>query len=84
MNPLFAVRNLMRQLNIASSAHIAYELQLPVDVVDDMLIHWQRRGFIEPLESISSGGCTSGKCGSCSSGGCTPVKQYRWIQQTTH
>lgn len=83
MNPLFAVRDLMKQLNIASSAHIAYELKLPVEIVDDMLTHWQRRGLIEPVQSIG-GGCSSGQCGSCSSGGCTPIKQYRWVNTTTH
>ena len=90
MNPLFAVRDLLRERQIATSGQLASELSLPADVVDDVLAHWQRRGLIESETVETGGGCGIGSrstCGGCN--GCEAAKNvsdqipaisaYRWL-----
>lgn len=90
MNPLFAVRDLLRQRQVATSGQLASELELPHDVVDDVLAHWQRRGMIESETVETGGGCGIGSRSSC--GGCNgcdiarkitedlpAISAYRWL-----
>jgi Mn-dependent DtxR family transcriptional regulator len=60
VNPLFAVRDLLRQHKVATSGQLASELKLSHDVVDDVLAHWQRRGLIESETIETGGGCGIG------------------------
>ncbi len=90
MNPLFAVRDLLRERRVATTGQLATELKLPQEVVDDVLAHWQRRGLIESETVETGGGCGIGSrasCGGCN--GCETVKSftadipsisaYRWL-----
>jgi hypothetical protein len=65
VNPLFAVRERLRDGGAATLSQLAAELHLSPDLVRELLAHWQRRGHVETL-SVGSNGCGSG----CSSGGC--------------
>ena len=91
MNPLFAVRDLLRTRRVATSGQLANELSLNTDIVDDVLAHWQRRGMVES-EPVDTDGCGCGigsraTCGGCN--GCdiaaksapaTPaISAYRWL-----
>lgn len=93
MSLLFAVRDFLRGQGAATASQIAGSLQLPRATVEDALVHWQRRGQIEVLDSEMSGGsCApnkgsqSGGCGggSCGGGGCGTSTTgrgaiiYRW------
>ena len=90
VNPLFAVRDLLRTREVATSSQLASELKLSSEVVDDVLAHWQRRGLIESETVETGGGCGIGSratCGGCN--GCDIAKKitedipaisaYRWL-----
>ena len=90
MNPLFAVRDLLRQRHVATSGQLATELDLSTEVVDDVLAHWQRRGLIESERVETGCGCGIGSratCGGCN--GCDiaaklapsspSISAYRWL-----
>lgn len=80
MNPLFAIRNRLRDRGPASISQLAAELQLPADSVTELLAHWQRRGQVEQL-TASGGACASGcggGCGSCSIPKAPALVAYRW------
>jgi len=78
-NPLFAVRDCLRQRQLASAEEIAACVHVPVAVAHDMLAHWVRRGLIERLDAhgatCSTGACA--RCGACGSGRAAAVL-YRW------
>lgn len=78
-NPLFAVRDCLRQRQLASAEEIAACVHVPVAVAQDMLAHWVRRGLIERLDAqgatCSTGACI--RCGVCGSGH-TATVLYRW------
>lgn len=79
MNPLFAVRDALRTHGMATPSQLAVELALPRAVVDDVIAHWQRRGYAVPaaLDSGACGtGCKGGGCGSCASG--VQGEVFRW------
>ena len=93
MNPLFAVRDLLQKHEVATSGQLASQLDLPGDVVDEALAHWQRRGLVES-ELVETGGCGCGigsrnTCGGCN--GCATaakaapsspaISAYRWLGQ---
>ena len=67
MNPLFAVRDCLRDRQLACAAEIAACVQLPTPVTEDMLAHWVQRGLVERLDAqgalCSSGACQ--RCGLC-------------------
>jgi|GEM_PF-1830339 hypothetical protein len=79
VNPLFAVRDCLRQRQLASAAEVAACVQVPVAVVEDMLAHWVQRGLIERLDAqgaaCGSGSCQ--RCGACGSGH-TAAAVYQW------
>lgn len=79
VNPLFAVRDCLRDRQLASAAEVAACVQVPVVVAQDMLAHWVQRGLIERLDaqgaSCGSGSCQH--CGACGSGH-TAAVLYRW------
>jgi len=79
VNPLFAVRDCLRQRQLASAAEIAACVQVPVAVAQDMLAHWVQRGLIARLDAqgatCSSGACA--QCGACGSGR-TAAVVYQW------
>ena len=90
MNPLFAVRDLLREHKVATSGQLASALDLSQDVVDNALAHWQRRGMIESETVETGGGCGIGSRSSC--GGCNgcdvaqkitedipAIAAYRWL-----
>ncbi|MBU1175257.1 MAG: FeoC-like transcriptional regulator [Alphaproteobacteria bacterium] len=90
MNPLFAVRDLLRQRQIATSGQLATELSLATEIVDDVLAHWQRRGMVESEVVETGRGCGIGSRSSC--GGCNgcdiaakagpsspSISAYRWL-----
>lgn len=87
MNPLFAVRDLLRAQGVATAGQIAGSLDLPEGVVENALSHWRRRGLVQS-ETVSGGvGCGFGSqslCGSCN--GCDlaahahpKIAAYRWL-----
>lgn len=83
MNPLFAVRDCLRDRQLASAAEIAACVQAPLPVVEDMLAHWVQRGLVERLDaqgaSCSSGSCQ--RCGACGAGkSAAAVYQWRGVQ----
>jgi hypothetical protein len=79
VNPLFAVRNCLRDRQLASASEIAACVLAPAAVVEDMLAHWVLRGLVERLDgqgaTCSSGSCQ--RCGACGSGK-SPVAVYQW------
>ncbi|MGC8703097.1 MAG: FeoC-like transcriptional regulator [Thiomonas sp.] len=79
VNPLFAVRDCLRQRQLASAAEIAACVQVPVAVAQDMLAHWVQRGLIARLDAqgatCNTGACA--RCGACGSGH-TATVLYRW------
>jgi hypothetical protein len=90
MNPLFAVREVLRARRVATAGQLASELRLSQDVVDDVLAHWQRRGLVENERIETGGGCGTGSPAAC--GGCTgcdtirkitedlpTISAYRWL-----
>ncbi|MEJ2291778.1 MAG: FeoC-like transcriptional regulator [Deinococcales bacterium] len=80
MNPLFAVRDRLREESLATSWQLASDLQLSPAVVEDVLGHWLRRGQVERIELGPQGGCggrSCARCGLCSSAGLQPAA-YRW------
>ncbi|MEJ2632706.1 MAG: FeoC-like transcriptional regulator [Acidihalobacter sp.] len=86
MNPLFAVRDRLREEGEATASQLAAILHLPRGTVEDMLAHWQRRGRVEPVVLGFGNGCASG-CGggACSSCSAPPVSAggvriYRWCE----
>jgi hypothetical protein len=82
-NPLFQVRDLLRQRGMATAAQLAAELRLPSGVVEDMLAHWGRRGLVAEVGASGSGSCASGgrrgcsSCGQCA-GASAPATLYHW------
>ncbi len=90
-NPLFAVRDKLRDVHVATAGQLASALALSPDVVTDALAHWQRRGRVEAETVETGGGCgigTRASCGGCN--GCEIVKKitedipavsaYRWLE----
>ncbi|MEJ2357928.1 MAG: ferrous iron transport protein B [Deinococcales bacterium] len=80
VNPLFAVRDRLREESLATSWQLASDLQLSPAVVEDVLGHWLRRGQVERIELGPQGGCggrSCARCGLCSSAGLQPAA-YRW------
>ena len=81
MNPLFAVRERLRDGGAATLSQLAAELRLSPELIQDLLGHWQRRGQVELLSlagSACASGCGSGGCNGCQlpqSGGLTV---FRW------
>ena len=65
MNPLFAVRDGLRQHGVATASQLAAELELPRAVVESALDHWSRRGYAQPVSLAADGACSAG-CSSCS------------------
>lgn len=83
MNPLFAVRNCLRDRQLASAAEIAACVQVSTPVAEDMLAHWVQRGLVERLDaqgaSCSTGSCQ--RCGMCgTSKSAAAVYQWRGLQ----
>lgn len=78
-NPLFAVRNCLRDRQLASAAEIAACVQLPTLVTEDVLAHWVQRGLVERLDaqgaSCSAGSCQ--RCGMCGTSKSTAAV-YQW------
>ncbi|OYV33614.1 MAG: FeoC [Thiomonas sp. 20-64-5] len=85
MNPLFAVRDCLRDKQIASAAEIAACVQVPTLVAEDMLAHWVHRGLIERLDAQGAA-CSTGACQRCGACGTSKtaaaVYQWRGIQST--
>jgi FeoC like transcriptional regulator len=81
MNPLFALRDCLRERRMATAGELAAHLQLATAVVEDMLGHWIRRGSVEAVRSTGvdcgSGGCAS--CRRCASDAAPAL--YRWRDQ---
>lgn len=79
MNPLFAVRDCLRDKQLASAADVAACVQVPTLVAEDMLAHWVHRGLVERLDAHGSS-CSTGSCQSC--GACASSKNavvvYQW------
>jgi hypothetical protein len=79
VNPLFAVRDCLRDRQLASASEIAACVQAPAAVVEDMLAHWVQRGQVARLDgqgaTCSSGSCQ--RCGACGSGKSTAAV-YQW------
>ncbi|MFM2484216.1 FeoC-like transcriptional regulator [Celerinatantimonas yamalensis] len=75
MNPLFAVRDLLREHHVATLSQIAVTLQLSQPIVEQALAHWQRRGMVSLRVD---NGCQSGGCSNCESGGCSSKAFYQW------
>ena len=86
-SPLFRIRDLLRAGESLRAVDIAERLQLPPELVDAGLEHWQSRGQIArllPLVQSAAGSCQS----SCAGGGCARCGQrpsaalteprYRW------
>lgn len=85
MTPLFAVRDYLKRAQVASTSQIARELSISPDLVEELLGHWQRRGFVQVVDSpTQSSGCAMGSCKTC------PVNHshndvcYSWEDQTPH
>lgn len=82
MKPLFAVRNALQKQGMASASQIAAELKLSVELVEDMLAYWQRRGMVEQVSvgtrKSCGSSCNSGGCGSCGNTTASSVQAYRW------
>ena len=77
MNPLFAVRDALKEQEIATAGQLATLLQFPQTRVEEILQHWQRRGLVEQVLAATSNGCNSGGCSSCSGCGPSPTR-YHW------
>ncbi len=79
MNPLFAVRDCLREKQPASAAEIAACVQVSALVAEDMLAHWVQRGLVERIDA-QGGACSSGSCGSCGQCGTrkTAAALYQW------
>lgn len=79
VSPLFAVRDCLRDRQLASASEIAACVQAPAAVVEDMLAHWVQRGLVERLDgqgaTCSSGSCQ--RCGACGSGK-VAAALYQW------
>ncbi len=81
MNPLFALRDSLREQRMATAGQLATRLNLSTPVVQDMLGHWIRRGCVE-LVRVADGGCGSGGCAGCRQCGSSAVSEiYRWCDQ---
>ena len=82
MNPLFAVRDCLREKQLASAAEIAACVQVSAPVAEDMLAHWVQRGLVEQIDA-QGGTCSSGSCGSCGQCGTrkTAAALYQWRGQ---
>ncbi|WP_449369545.1 FeoC-like transcriptional regulator [Thiomonas sp.] len=78
MNPLFAVRDCLRDRQLASAAEIAACVQVSTPIAEDMLAHWVQRGLIERIDA-QGGVCSSGSCGSCGLCGARKTAAlYQW------
>ncbi len=83
MNPLFAVRELLRKREMATASQIAAELRLSTGLVEDMLAYWQHRGVVKQIFAAAArGGCASacdtGSCHRCVPATAASVQAYRW------
>ncbi|MDY0329903.1 MAG: FeoC-like transcriptional regulator [Thiomonas sp.] len=78
MNPLFAVRDCLRDRQLASAAEIAACVQVSTPIAEDMLAHWVQRGLIERIDA-QGGVCSSGSCGGCGLCGARKTAAlYQW------
>ena len=85
-SPLFRIRDLLRDGESLSAAEIAQCLDLPQDLVDAGLQHWQSRGQIAQVLALTQtpgSGCQSACAGACA--GCVRPQpptsagtRYRW------
>lgn len=83
MNPLFAVRELLRKREMATASQIAAELRLSTGLVEDMLAYWQHRGAVKQIFAAATRGdcasaCDTGSCRRCVPATAAPVQAYRW------
>lgn len=82
MNPLFALRERLREQGAATASQLALVLHLPRATVEDMLAYWQRRGRVEAVALGAAGNCgpacSGGQCGSCGAAPAAELRVYRW------
>ncbi len=76
-NPLFLLREVLREQGPASAEQLARRMRRPLAVVQAMLEHWRRRGRVLELPAEpgadSGGACAGGACGACD--GCGSRRQ---------
>ena len=87
-SPLFRIRDLLRDGESLSAAEIAQRLDLPQDLVDAGLQHWQRRGTIARVQTLVQAQSSEGSCQSACAGACAACvrpqppalvgARYRW------
>jgi len=75
MNPLFTVRDILQSCYEISAAEIAVESNLPIVLVEDVLVHWQHRGMVKMRLST----CQTNKgCSGCDGGCSSSLHFYQW------
>ncbi|UTV80845.1 FeoC-like transcriptional regulator [Acidithiobacillus sp. YTS05] len=92
-SPLFRIRDLLRDGESLSAAEIAQRLDLPQDLVDAGLQHWQRRGMITRVQTLVQAQVSGSSCQSACAGACAACvrpqlpasvgTRYRWRARAT-
>ncbi|MDD3759921.1 MAG: FeoC-like transcriptional regulator [Acidithiobacillus sp.] len=87
-SPLFRIRDLLRDGESLSATEIAQRLDLPQDLVDAGLQHWQRRGLIARVQTLVQAQVSGSSCQSACAGACAACvrpqplasvgTRYRW------